>query len=164
MTSFGLTGCCTRNLDDSADPSPESSTFDTKECEGSEWNSDQYDPTSHGKRHEHFIGEIVSCPLLLEKTPIEWLPGGGAALDGRIRDFTHFLAGRSEGVICVTGHSQYFKKMLGMDEKFDNCDVWRVEFEVVDGGGGGEGLDNGHAGVFKVVDRLFNFGEILKEE
>ena len=28
------------------------------------------------------------------------------------------------------GHSQYFKAMLGMEEKFQNCDVWQVRFST----------------------------------
>jgi hypothetical protein len=161
MTSFGLTACCTRNLPSTAAESPSppggATSFCTTESKGSEYPSDQYDPTSHGARHPSFEGEIVSLPLLLEKTPIEWLPGGGAALDQRIKDFTKWIAKREETVICVTGHSQYFKKMLGMDEKFDNCDVWQIEFEAL------EGMENGDAGVWRVVDRLFNYKEILGE-
>jgi hypothetical protein len=32
-------------------------------------------------------------------------------------------------VIGIVGHSQYFKSMLGIPAKFENCDVWEVKFD-----------------------------------
>ena len=31
--------------------------------------------------------------------------------------------------VVVVGHSQWFKRCLGMTFKFDNCDVWKVEIK-----------------------------------
>lgn len=87
-----------------------------------------YDWTSTGLTTEDKTVEVIEQELLLEKTPLEWLPGLGGRLDGRIQSFKTWVTTRPERNIVVVGHSQWFKKMLGMDKKFDNCDIWKVDF------------------------------------
>mmetsp|Transcript_16280 Transcript_16280/g.29780 ORF Transcript_16280/g.29780 Transcript_16280/m.29780 type:complete len:231 (-) Transcript_16280:55-747(-) len=66
---------------------------------------------------------------LREKYIREWIPVYGAmSLDARIEAFCETLGKLPEERILVVGHSQYFRRMLGMEKKFQNCDVWRVEF------------------------------------
>jgi hypothetical protein len=62
----------------------------------------------------------------MERTPMEWL--NPAALDLRIEEFEEWLDSIQEERICVVGHSQYFKTMLGMSYKFKNCDVWQLTY------------------------------------
>mmetsp|Transcript_13765 Transcript_13765/g.26703 ORF Transcript_13765/g.26703 Transcript_13765/m.26703 type:complete len:240 (-) Transcript_13765:360-1079(-) len=64
---------------------------------------------------------------LREKTVGEWVPGFKGSLDERIASFERALCARKEERILVVGHSQFFRHMLGMAEKFKNCDVWKVE-------------------------------------
>ncbi len=66
---------------------------------------------------------------LREATPYEHVVS--ASLNDRIRAFEAILrseeyAGKKTIVVC--GHSQYFKKMLGMKIMMQNNDVWEVEF------------------------------------
>ncbi|GMH51570.1 hypothetical protein TrRE_jg12333 [Triparma retinervis] len=91
-------------------------------------NDPEYDWTSTGLTSPGGEVEVMEQPLLLEKTPVEWLPGLGGRLEARIESFKTWITTRPESSIVVVGHSQWFKKMLGMDKKFDNCDIWKVEF------------------------------------
>lgn len=77
-----------------------------------------------GKRNRN--GEVPTRVLecLREKTLVEYMPGQLSRLEGRIEEFEDFLLNLPEERIVVVGHSQYFRKMLGMDWKFQNCDVW----------------------------------------
>jgi len=74
---------------------------------------------------------VIESPLLLEKTVSEWvLPSGVQALDDRIISFESWLSSQDEhDTIAIVGHSQYFKRMLEMKEKFNNCEVWKIEFD-----------------------------------
>jgi phosphohistidine phosphatase SixA len=72
---------------------------------------------------------IVELPLLVEKTPSEWIPGNSGSLYQRIGDLKDWLTSQDESNICLVGHSQYFKAMLGLNFKFANCDVWKVKFD-----------------------------------
>lgn len=63
---------------------------------------------------------------LEEATPFEHV--FGATLLERIERFKIWLAARDEENILVVGHSQYFKKMLGLTTLMRNCDVWRCDF------------------------------------
>ncbi|GBG27939.1 Hypothetical Protein FCC1311_041622 [Hondaea fermentalgiana] len=66
--------------------------------------------------------------VLREKTVSEWIPGFGSGLDDRIRAFEDRLAARDETCVLVVGHSQFFRRMLGMEKKFANCDVWQLSY------------------------------------
>eukprot|EP00587_Corethron_hystrix_P013716 CAMPEP_0113304546 /NCGR_PEP_ID=MMETSP0010_2-20120614/4526_1 /TAXON_ID=216773 ORGANISM="Corethron hystrix, Strain 308" /NCGR_SAMPLE_ID=MMETSP0010_2 /ASSEMBLY_ACC=CAM_ASM_000155 /LENGTH=155 /DNA_ID=CAMNT_0000158779 /DNA_START=189 /DNA_END=653 /DNA_ORIENTATION=+ /assembly_acc=CAM_ASM_000155 len=74
---------------------------------------------------------VSESGLLLEKTPSEWvIPGGLQALDDRIQSFESWLASQDgHSSVAVVGHSQYFKRMLGLNVKFGNCEVWQVDFD-----------------------------------
>ena len=51
-----------------------------------------------------------------------------ATLLERIERFKIWLAARDEENILIVGHSQYFKKMLGLSSLMRNCDVWQCDF------------------------------------
>ena len=46
----------------------------------------------------------------------------------RIERFKHWLSQTDEETIVIVGHSQYFKKMLGLKTLMRNCDVWQCEY------------------------------------
>jgi broad specificity phosphatase PhoE len=66
--------------------------------------------------------------LLLEKTPTEWI--FTSTFHERIRQFAEFVEDRPETTIVAVGHSQFFRAMLGLRFKFNNCDVWHVELAL----------------------------------
>jgi broad specificity phosphatase PhoE len=76
--------------------------------------------------------QIYELDLLREKTPSEWIPGNAGGMYQRIRSLEEWLSGRSEQVICLVGHSQFFKAMLNHDSKFGNCDVMQAQFQPLD--------------------------------
>jgi len=72
---------------------------------------------------------VIELECLKEATPHEQLlPGGKKKFMERLDEFELWLGGRKEERIAVVGHSQYFRTMLGMKKKFNNCDVWRVTY------------------------------------
>ena len=77
----------------------------------------EYDYTSGGFPSSDANVSVIEQPLLLEKTPVEWLPGMGGRLAERIENFKAWVEGRQEERIVVVGHSQWFRKMLGMEKK-----------------------------------------------
>ena len=70
---------------------------------------------------------------LQEATPYEHV--FSATLLKRIDRFKHWLANREEKRILVVGHSQYFKKLLGLSSLMRNCDVWQCDFDFDKGNG-----------------------------
>jgi broad specificity phosphatase PhoE len=68
---------------------------------------------------------VEETDLLLEKTPVEWILS--SSFHGRLQDFVSFVQSRPESRIVAVGHSQFFRAMLQLGFKFDNCDVWHVE-------------------------------------
>ena len=68
---------------------------------------------------------------LEEATPYEHL--FNATLLARIERFKHWLASCDEERILIVGHSQYFKKMLGLTSLMRNCDVWQCDFASDEG-------------------------------
>ena len=72
---------------------------------------------------------VVSLDILREKTPAEWLPGNSASLRKRLDALETWLTQQDETVICIVGHSQYFKNLLNLSYKFKNCDVYKVQFD-----------------------------------
>jgi hypothetical protein len=82
--------------------------------------------TSMGKKAPS-VSRIVELPTLMERTPLEWL--NPTLLANRIAEFEDWLAAQPESRIAIVGHSQYFKTMLGLTFKFQNCDVWELTFD-----------------------------------
>jgi len=74
------------------------------------------------------VQRVTELDILKEKYPSEWIPGNYASFQSRIDEFEAWLHQQPERTVCVVGHSQYFKAMLGLDFKFRNCDVWQVQF------------------------------------
>jgi hypothetical protein len=70
--------------------------------------------------------EELEC--LREATPYEQVVTMQQSLRARILEFQRWLACQKEERIAVVGHSQYFRLMLGMSEKFQNCDIWEAKF------------------------------------
>ena len=77
---------------------------------------------------KHNISEVIELDLLTEMTPMEWIPGNAGSLQKRMRALETWLADRPETTIVCVGHSQYFKALLQLPYKFQNCDVIRVQF------------------------------------
>eukprot|EP00535_Pseudo-nitzschia_heimii_P004519 CAMPEP_0197175638 /NCGR_PEP_ID=MMETSP1423-20130617/1800_1 /TAXON_ID=476441 /ORGANISM="Pseudo-nitzschia heimii, Strain UNC1101" /LENGTH=267 /DNA_ID=CAMNT_0042624843 /DNA_START=39 /DNA_END=842 /DNA_ORIENTATION=- len=76
------------------------------------------------------VSRVTETSLLLEKKPAEWTPIYHDTFMKRISDFETWLGEQPEKVVAIVGHSQFFKAMLGLDHKFGNCDVWKVDFGV----------------------------------
>ena len=73
---------------------------------------------------------VIELDLLLEKTPQEWTPLYYNGFIQRINTFESWLANQPESVIGIVGHSQFFKAMLQLDFKFNNCDVYKFHFDI----------------------------------
>lgn len=74
------------------------------------------------------VSRVAETALLLEKKPAEWTPMYFGQFRQRIAEFEAWLGTQPEETIAIVGHSQFFKAMLGLDEKFGNCEVWKVDF------------------------------------
>ena len=72
---------------------------------------------------------VFELESLSEKYPSEWLPGYATSFQKRIQSMEDWLHSQPEATVALVGHSQYFKAMLGLDFKFGNCEVWKVEFD-----------------------------------
>jgi len=79
------------------------------------------------------VSKVIQTALLLEKTPAEWTPMYYSRFLKRIADFEAWLGEQPEETIALVGHSQFFKTMLGLELKFDNCEVWKVDFDATQG-------------------------------
>ncbi len=112
-TCRDMFGCIVSNTSDESSPllPPPSSTL----------------ASSNDKVHN--IGEVIVLDLLAEMTPLEWIPGNAGSLHKRMRALETWLAQRPETTIVCVGHSQYFKALLQLPYKFQNCDVIRVTFD-----------------------------------
>ena len=82
------------------------------------------------ERRADSVSRVAETGLLLEKKPAEWTPMYFNQFCQRILDFESWLSDQPEETIAIVGHSQYFKAMLGLDDKFGNCEVWKVDFGV----------------------------------
>ena len=72
---------------------------------------------------------VVELDLLLEKTPQEWTPLYYSTFMKRIDEFETWISNQdSHENIVIVGHSQFFKAMLHLDFKFNNCDVWKFNY------------------------------------
>jgi broad specificity phosphatase PhoE len=76
------------------------------------------------------VQRVVSLALLSEKTPIEWLPGNSGSFEQRVLEFERWLSQQPESTVCIVGHSQFFKFLLGLPFKFENCDIYQVSFDL----------------------------------
>merc|ERR1712157_213663 len=74
------------------------------------------------------VQRVIELPSLEERLPSEWLPGRSDYFSKRIEMFEQWLCEQPEDIIAIVGHSQFFKKMLGLSYKFHNCDVYVVQF------------------------------------
>jgi len=74
------------------------------------------------------VVRVIQTELLLEKSLAEWTPLYFSGFLDRIKGFEAWLGEQPERTIAVVGHSQFFKAMLGVEFKFDNCEVWKVDF------------------------------------
>jgi len=77
------------------------------------------------------VKRVAELDCLLEKTPQEqWIPTPSARKSflHRIETFQKWIMDQPEDKIAVVGHSQYFQAMLGLAYKFDNCEVYEVQF------------------------------------
>lgn len=54
-----------------------------------------------------------------------------ADVDARIRDLLVTLRDLPHAHIAVVGHSAFFKRMLGMNRKLRNCELYEVPFDDV---------------------------------
>ena len=77
----------------------------------------------------HNITEVIELDLLTEMTPMEWIPGNTGSLQKRMSALESWLSERPESTIVCVGHSQYFKALLQLPYKFQNCDIIRVQFD-----------------------------------
>lgn len=91
--------------------------------------SAKQETSDNDKPYPKPIQRVVGLCLLEEKHQLEWVPGNTAGFENRVVDFQQWLEQQPESVICVVGHSQYFKKMLELPFKFDNTDVYRISFD-----------------------------------
>lgn len=98
--------------------------------------------------HEKVEGvqRVVELETLSEQLPHEWLPIFDRSYVERIAALEDWLEQQPESVIALVGHSQYFRRMLGVGFKFHNCEVWQVTF-------GGVGTDVSTETCTKVEDR-----------
>ena len=81
-----------------------------------------------GSKHPS-VQRVIELEMLLERTPKEWLPTYYSEYAKRIHSFEVWLSEQPEEVIAIVGHSQYFRSMLGLKSKFNNVDVWSLEFD-----------------------------------
>ena len=74
------------------------------------------------------VQRVLNLSILEEKTHSEWV-WSQSSYEQRVNSFQKWLGAQPESVICIVGHSQYFKTMLGLPFKFDNVDVYSVSFD-----------------------------------
>ena len=75
------------------------------------------------------LKRVINLQLLTEKSHKEWLPGSSGSFERRVSDFQRWLTNQPETTVCIVGHSQFFKLLLGLPFKFQNCDVYKVTFD-----------------------------------
>ena len=74
------------------------------------------------------VQRVLELDLLMEKTPLEWIPGNHGSLIRRLRELEDWVAAQPETIVALVGHSQFFKALLELDYKFGNCDVMEIQF------------------------------------
>jgi hypothetical protein len=122
---------------------------------------ESYDASLLGRAPPAALGNVSveESELLLEKTPIEWTPVlGDRSVVARIKAFERFVETDIEDVAVVVGHSQYFRRMLKQEKKFDNCDIWECTYEF-DPEKKGQG-----EGVWTISGRVYKGNEVGDDE
>ncbi|KAI9999170.1 hypothetical protein PInf_003989 [Phytophthora infestans] len=78
-------------------------------------------------------GNAPPANIVTPKTPDEVLPLREAKdeLDARIGAFVAKLAERPEQHIAVVGHSSFFKRMLAMNRKLHNCELYETSLDDI---------------------------------
>uniref|UniRef100_A0AAV1UJA4 Phosphoglycerate mutase n=1 Tax=Peronospora matthiolae TaxID=2874970 RepID=A0AAV1UJA4_9STRA len=75
-------------------------------------------------------GEALPANIVAPKTAdeVRLLRETDEELDARIREFVAKLLERPEQHIAIVGHSSYFKRMLAMNRKLNNCELHETSF------------------------------------
>ncbi|RLN67999.1 hypothetical protein BBP00_00001265 [Phytophthora kernoviae] len=78
-------------------------------------------------------GNAPPANIVAPKTAEEVLPlrESEKELDARICEFIAKLAERPEEHIAVVGHSSFFKRMLGMSRKLNNCELYEISLREI---------------------------------
>jgi len=76
----------------------------------------------------HMNIPIIPLDCLREVTPFEFVFAGRTQVKRRIQELYKWIKEQEEDTIAIVGHSEYFLIMLGLEEKFKNCDVWKATF------------------------------------
>ena len=72
---------------------------------------------------------VLSLDCLREVTPYETLLQGRRPIKKRISALEQWLDKLpNHKTTLLVGHSEYFMVMLGLEEKFKNCDIWKVTY------------------------------------
>jgi len=107
-------------------------------CEGMLESVTQRDSSSESNMESYWEGKkakgverVVELDCLVEQSPFEWLPFNRHAFLKRIKEFESWLEEQPEERIAVVGHSLYFRAMLNLPYKFDNCDVWELTYTFI---------------------------------
>ncbi|KAE8891144.1 hypothetical protein PF005_g9194 [Phytophthora fragariae] len=79
-------------------------------------------------------GNAPPANIVAPKTPDEVLPlrETQEEVDARIREFVAKLVERPEQHIAVVGHSSYFKRMLAMNRKLNNCELYETSLGAIE--------------------------------
>lgn len=73
---------------------------------------------------------MVELDCLREVTPRETLRRGRQPVKSRIDALQSWLeTQRFSSTIALVGHSEYFRVMLGLPKRFNNCDVWKLSYQ-----------------------------------
>mmetsp|Transcript_27044 Transcript_27044/g.40945 ORF Transcript_27044/g.40945 Transcript_27044/m.40945 type:complete len:199 (+) Transcript_27044:75-671(+) len=71
----------------------------------------------------------VKLDCLSEIAPGEYALKFNRPVRRRICELGEWLDAQDDEAIALVGHSEYFRLLLNMREKFRNCDVWEVSYE-----------------------------------
>jgi len=124
QTSYGMLKCVAP-----ASSPPNDNTNNNGDKNNNNNAQNQNDPLIKGSKHPS-VQRVVELDLLTERSPIEAVPILYDAFTKRIAEFEQWLSEQPEEVIAVVGHSLYFKCMLGLESKFQNVDVWSIQFDL----------------------------------
>jgi len=128
QTSYGMLQCVTPCSSSYDATRTSTCNHDKDDHETQNVNDNDDDPTVKGCKHPS-VKRVVELDILSERTPMEWLPIQHDAYTKRIAEFELWLSQQPEDVIAIVGHSLYFKNMLGLESKFQNVDVWSLQFD-----------------------------------
>jgi hypothetical protein len=72
---------------------------------------------------------VIPLDCLAEVTPWEMVLRGRRPVRKRINALQEWIVAQEADTIALVGHSEYFLVMLGLKEKFKNCDVWKASYQ-----------------------------------